>query len=72
MTEAHHNMGVTNGEFEAFVEDVVAVLDDFKVGKPEQDELLNLLAPLRGEIVEVDSSQTGTPLPSEFTPAPAL
>jgi hemoglobin len=72
MTEAHHNMGVTNGEFEAFVEDVVAVLDDFKVGKPEQDELLNLLAPLRGEIVEVDSNQTGTPLPSEFTPAPAL
>ena len=72
MTEAHHNMGVTNGEFQAFVEDVVAVLNDFKVGKAEQDELLNILAPLRGEIVEVDSNQTGTPLPSEFTPAPAL
>jgi hemoglobin len=72
MTEAHHNMGVTDGEFEAFVEDVVAVLDDFKVGKAEQDELLNILAPLRGEIVEVASNQTGTPLPSEFTPAPAL
>jgi hemoglobin len=72
MTEAHHHMGVTNGEFEAFVEDVVAVLDDFKVGKPQQDELLNLLGPLRREIVEVDSNQTGTPLPSEFTPAPAL
>jgi hemoglobin len=54
------------------VEDVVAVLDDFKVGKAEQDELLNILAPLRGEIVEVDSSQVGTPLPSSFTPAPAL
>ena len=72
MTEAHHNMGVTNGEFQAFVEDVVAVLDDFKVGKAEQDELLNLLAPLRGEIVEVDSSQVGTPLPSAFMAAPAL
>jgi hypothetical protein len=72
MTEAHHDMGVTNGEFEAFVDDVVAVLDNFKVGKAEQDELLNLLAPLRGEIVEVDSNQTGTPLPSEFTAAPAL
>jgi hemoglobin len=72
MTETHHIMGVTNGEFQAFVEDVVAVLDDFKVGKAEQDELLNILAPLRGEIVEVDSNQTGTPLPSEFTPAPAL
>ena len=72
MTETHHSMGVTNGEFQAFVEDVVAVLNDFKVGKAEQDELLNILAPLRGEIVEVDSNQTGTPLPSEFTPAPAL
>jgi hemoglobin len=72
MTEAHHNMGVTNGEFQAFVEDVVAVLDDFKVGKAEQDELLNALAPLQGEIVEVDSAQVGTPLPSAFNPAPPL
>jgi hemoglobin len=72
MTEAHHNMGVTNGEFQAFVEDVVAVLDGFKVGKAEQDELLNILAPLQGEIVEVDSDQVGTPLPSAFAPAPAL
>jgi hemoglobin len=72
MTGTHHNMGVTNGEFQAFVEDVVAVLDDFKVGKAEQGELLNILAPLRGEIVEVDSDQVGTPLPSAFTPAPAL
>jgi hemoglobin len=54
------------------VEDVVAVLDDFKVGKAERDELPNILAPSGGEIVEVDSNQTGTPLPSEFTPAPAL
>jgi hemoglobin len=72
MTETHHDMGVTNGEFQAFVEDVVAVLNDFKVGASEQDELLTILAPLREEIVEVDSDQTGTPLPSEFTPAPAL
>jgi hemoglobin len=72
MSAAHHNMGVTAGEFEAFVQDVVAVLDDFNVGKAEQDELLNILAPMRGDIVEVDSNQTGTPLPSEFTPAPAL
>jgi len=72
MTEAHNNMGVTNGEFQAFVADVVAVLNDFKVGATEQDELLNILAPLQEEIVEVDSDRTGTPLPSEFTPAPAL
>jgi hemoglobin len=72
MTETHRNMGVTSGEFQAFVEDVVAVLDEFKVGKAEQDELLNILAPLQGEIVEVDSDQVGTPLPSAFAPAPAL
>ena len=72
MRQAHTNMGVTSGEFQAFVEDVVAVLDDFKVGKAEQDELLNILAPLRGEIVEVDSDRVGTPLPSAFMPAPAL
>ena len=72
MTEAHHNMGVTSGEFQAFVEDVVAVLDDFNVGKAEQDELLNTLAPLQGEIVEVDSTQVGTLLPSLFIPVPAL
>ena len=71
MTETHHNMGVTNGEFRAFAEDVVAVLNDFKVGATEQTELLNILAPLRDEIVNVDSDQTGTPLPSEFAPAPA-
>jgi hemoglobin len=72
MTEAHTNMGVTNGEFDAFMEDLVATLDDFKVGKAEQDQLLSLLNPLRREIVEVDSSQVGTPLPSAFVPAPPL
>jgi len=72
MPEAHKNMGVTSGEFEAFVEDFVATLNDFNVGKAEQDELLSDLAPMRGEIVEVDSPQVGTPLPSAFSPAPPL
>ena len=72
MTVAHTNMGVTSGEFNAFMEDLVAVLDDFKVGKAEQDELLNLIRPMRGEIVTVDSSQVGTPLPAAFSPAPPL
>jgi hemoglobin len=72
MTEAHHDMGVTGGEWDAFVEDVVAVLNDFKVGKAEQAELLNLLAPLRPEIVEVESPEVGTPLPSAFIAAPPL
>jgi hypothetical protein len=72
MTETHANMGVTSGEFEAFVEDFVAVLDDFKVGKADQDELVSFLRSFQGEIVEVDSSQVGTALPSAFVPGPAL
>jgi hemoglobin len=72
MKQSHTNMGVTNGEFDAFMEDLVAVLDDFKVGKAEQDQILSLLRPMRDDIVEVDSSQVGTPLPSAFAPAPPL
>jgi len=48
------------------------VLDDFKVGKADQDELLSLLRPMREDIVEENSSQVGTPLPSAFAPAPPL
>jgi hemoglobin len=72
MTETHRNMGVTSGEFDAFMEDLGAVLDDFKVGKAEQDELINLLRPMRGEIVEVDSREVETTLPPAFAPGPAL
>jgi hemoglobin len=72
MKKAHTNMGVTSGEWDAFIEDLVATLDSFNVGKAEQDELLNILRPMRADIVEVDSSQIGTPLPSGFAPAPPL
>jgi hemoglobin len=72
MKESHTNMGVTSGEFDAFMDDLAAVLDDFKVGRAEQEELLNLLRPMRADIVEVDSAQVGTPLPSAFVPAPPL
>ena len=72
MKQSHTNMAVTSGEFDAFVEDFVATLNDFKVGKAEQDELLSDLAPMRADIVEVDSPQVGTPLPSTFNPAPPL
>ena len=72
MRQAHTNMGVTSGEWDAFMEDLVATMDGFNVGKAEQEELLSKLRPMRAEIVEVDSPQTGTPLPSAFTPAPPL
>jgi len=72
MKEAHAGMNVTAGEFNALVEDLVATLNHFKVGKSEQDELLGVLGPLMPEIVEVDSDQVGTPLPVTFEAAPAL
>jgi len=72
MKEAHPGMRVTSGEFEALVEDLVATLNHFNVGKREQDQLLNLLGPFKADIVEVDSSQVGTPLPGTYQPAPAL
>src|SRR5687768_6872463 len=49
MKETHDGMGVTAGEFDALVEDLVATLDQFSVPKAEQDELLGLLGPMRGE-----------------------
>jgi hemoglobin len=72
MRATHDGMGVTAGEFDALVEDLVATLDEFNVPKPEQDELLGLLGPMRSEIVEVESAETGTPLPESYQAAPAL
>jgi hemoglobin len=72
MKETHDGMGVTAGEFDALVEDLVATLRDFDVPQSEEDELLALLAPMRADIVEVESEETGTPLPDTYQPAPAL
>jgi hemoglobin len=72
MKETHTAMGVTKGEFESLVEDLVATLDGFDVPKPEQQELLGLLAPMQGDIVEIDSPETGGPLPDTYRPAPPL
>jgi hemoglobin len=72
MKEAHRNMGVTEGEFNALVEDLVAALNTFKVPKREQDELLAALGSLKSDIVSVQSAATGTRLPANFKPAPAL
>jgi hemoglobin len=72
MRETHDGMGVTAGEFDALVEDLVATLDEFEVPKAEQEELLGLLGPMRDAIVEVESPETGLPLPDSYQPAPAL
>lgn len=72
MRETHDAMGVTAGEFDALVEDLVATLNQFGVPKPVQDELLGLLGPMRADIVEEESPETGTPLPSAYRNAPPL
>jgi hemoglobin len=72
MRGTHGGMGVTAGEFEALVEDLVATLKEFEVPQAEQDELIGLLAPMRSDIVEIESPETGTPLPESYHTAPAL
>lgn len=72
MAKAHHNMKVTEGEFTALVEDLVATLDKFHVGAAEKNEILTALGGLKGQIVEVKGDATGTPLPADFKPAPPL
>ena len=71
MTAAHHNMGVTDAEFGALVEDLSASLDKFNVPAKEKGELLGALGPLGPQIVSVHSNATGGPLPASFKPAPA-
>jgi hemoglobin len=72
MRTTHDGMAVTAGEFDALVADLVATLDRFSVPEPEKNELLGALAPMRADIVEVESSATGTPLPDGYKNAPPL
>jgi hemoglobin len=72
MRETHDGMGVTAGEFDALVEDLVATLNSFGVAEKTQSELLGILGPLRSDIVEVESPATGTPLPESYRSAPPL
>jgi len=72
MKSTHKNMKVTEGEFKALVEDLVGALDKFNVPEKEKGDLLTILGSLHDQIVEVKSDDTGTPLPDNFKPLPAL
>jgi hemoglobin len=52
MVTAHAGMKITNAQFDALVGHLVATLDKFKVPQGEKGELLALLGPMRGSIVE--------------------
>ena len=51
MKTAHHNLNITNDEFNALVEDLLAALGELRVGAPEQQELVGALGGLKGDIV---------------------
>jgi hemoglobin len=51
MLKAHKGLDITSAEFDAFAQQLVATLDEFKVPKREKDELLQMLAPMKGDIV---------------------
>src|SRR5690349_23329041 len=72
MLETHAGMKVTAGEFEVVMQHLGATLDELNVPKTEQDELVDLLRPMRDDIVEVESPETGTPLPDSYQAAPPL
>ena len=52
MKRAHEGLGITGGDFNALVEDLVGALDKHKVGKKEKDQLLGVLGPMKSDIVE--------------------
>lgn len=52
MGTVHAGMKITNEQFDALVGHLVATLEKFKVPEKEKGELLGLLAPMRGQIVE--------------------
>lgn len=65
-------MKITAGVFDVVMQHLRAVLDELHVPKAEQDELVGLLQPMRDDIVEVESAQTGTLLPHSYQAAPSL
>ena len=52
MKTAHMGLGVSGADFDALVGDLVGALDKFKVGAHDKDQLLGVLGPMKGDIVE--------------------
>src|ERR1043166_2544590 len=53
MMTAHKGMGISDADFAALVEDLVKTLDKFNVPAKEKGELLNVLGPLKPQIVKL-------------------
>jgi hemoglobin len=52
MKDAHQGMGITTAAFNALVEDLQTSLNKFKVPAKDQGDLLAVLGPMKGDIVE--------------------
>jgi hemoglobin len=51
MVAAHKGMGISDADFTALVEDLVAALNKFNVPEAERNELLAILGPMKSQIV---------------------
>ena len=51
MEESHSGLHLTDADFKAFVDDLIAAMNQLKVPKPSQKKLLALLAPMKPQIV---------------------
>jgi len=61
MKDAHRHLHISEREWDAMVHDFVAVLDQFKVPKTEQAELLTIVGSTKGDIVVKQSADTAQP-----------
>jgi hemoglobin len=52
MRTAHSGMGISNLEFDAFIEDFKRALDEKGVSRRDESDLLAALAPMRTDVVE--------------------
>ncbi|MFQ5509053.1 MAG: group 1 truncated hemoglobin [Leptospirillia bacterium] len=52
MSSAHAGLNITNAEFDVAVDDLIITLKEFKVPEREKEELLDMLGPLRKDVVQ--------------------
>lgn len=51
MKKSHAGLNITEAEFYGFVEELVELLDRYKIGLREKNQLLALLAPMKRDVV---------------------
>src|SRR5947208_1366534 len=61
MGDSHRHLGITDGEWEAFMDDVQQTLDRFGVPRPEQEELKTIVESTREAIVLAPLVEGGAP-----------